>query len=148
MIEARPAGLKPVAVHHKAGNIDASIHGAIEKLKRSLEHTFEKKEPGAELIEQIQKSPYSRDLIGYHGQPPEVKWPNNAKIAVQFVLNYEEGGEKHIEHGDAGSEQFLSEIIGAASYPAKHMLSKKAGHHHNNLSHIVFVETLRVTDGY
>ncbi|OTT96117.1 HPF/RaiA family ribosome-associated protein [Acinetobacter nosocomialis M2] len=44
MIEARPAGLKPVAVHHKAGNIDASIHGAIEKLKRSLEHTFEKKE--------------------------------------------------------------------------------------------------------
>ncbi len=44
MIEARPSGLKPVAVHHKAGNIDASIHGAIEKLKRSLEHTFEKKE--------------------------------------------------------------------------------------------------------
>ena len=43
MIEARPSGLKPVAVHHKAGNIDASIHGAIEKLKRSLEHTFEKK---------------------------------------------------------------------------------------------------------
>ena len=70
---------------------------------------------GAELIEQIQKSPYSRDLIGYHGQPPEVKWPNNAKVAVQFVLNYEEGGEKHIEHGDEGSEQFLSEIIGAAS---------------------------------
>ncbi|PRD12299.1 allantoinase, partial [Pantoea coffeiphila] len=76
---------------------------------------------GAELIEQIQKSPYSRDLVGYHGQPPEVKWPNNAKVAVQFVLNYEEGGEKHIEHGDEGSEQFLSEIIGAASYPAKHM---------------------------
>lgn len=76
---------------------------------------------GAELIEQIQKSPYSRDLIGYHGQPPQVKWPNNAKVAVQFVLNYEEGGEKHIEHGDDGSEQFLSEIIGAASYPAKHM---------------------------
>ncbi len=40
---------------------------------------------------------------------------------MQFVLNYEEGGEKHIEHGDEGSEQFLSEIIGAASYPAKHM---------------------------
>ena len=50
-----------------------------------------------------------------------MKWPNNAKVAVQFVLNYEEGGEKHIEHGDEGSEQFLSEIIGAASYPAKHM---------------------------
>ena len=66
---------------------------------------------GAELIEQIQKSPYSRDLIGYHGQPPEVKWPNNAKIAVQFVLNYEEGGEKHIEHGDAGSEQFYQKLL-------------------------------------
>ena len=59
---------------------------------------------GAELIEQIQKSPYSRDLIGYHGKPPQVQWPNHAKIAVQFVLNYEEGGEKHIEHGDEGSE--------------------------------------------
>ena len=66
---------------------------------------------GAELIEQIQKSPYSRNLIGYHGQPPEVKWPNNAKVAVQFVLNYEEGGEKHIEHGDEGSEQFYPRLL-------------------------------------
>ncbi|HBR91188.1 MAG TPA: allantoinase, partial [Acinetobacter nosocomialis] len=92
-----------------------------EKLNKRRAIVTESYLSGAELIEQIQKSPYSRDLIGYHGQPPEVKWPNNAKIAVQFVLNYEEGGEKHIEHGDAGSEQFLSEIIGAASYPAKHM---------------------------
>nr|WP_243898219.1 allantoinase PuuE [Acinetobacter soli] len=66
-------------------------------------------------------TPYSRDLIGYHGQPPHANWPNQAKIAVQFVLNYEEGGENHIEHGDAGSEQFLSDIIGAASFPSKHM---------------------------
>nr|WP_243897828.1 allantoinase PuuE [Acinetobacter soli] len=66
-------------------------------------------------------TPYSRDLIGYHGQPPHANWPNQAKIAVQFVLNYEEGSENHIEHGDAGSEQFLSDIIGAASFPSKHM---------------------------
>lgn len=66
---------------------------------------------GAELIEQIQKSPYSRDLIGYHGQPPEVKWPNNAKVAVQFVLNYEEGGEKHIEHGDEVRNSFYQRLL-------------------------------------
>ena len=52
---------------------------------------------------------------------PDPKWPNQARIAVQFVLNYEEGGENHVEHGDLGSEQFLSEIVGAASFNAKHM---------------------------
>ena len=75
---------------------------------------------GKQLIETIQKQEYSRDLIGYHGEPPHAQWPNAARIAVQFVLNYEEGGENHIEHGDAGSEQFLSEIVGAASFPAVH----------------------------
>lgn len=76
---------------------------------------------GQELIDSIRSAPYSRDLIGYHGEPPKVQWPNGARVAVQFVLNYEEGGENHIEHGDTGSEQFLSEIIGAASFPDKHM---------------------------
>ena len=76
---------------------------------------------GQELIEDIRSEPYSRDLIGYHGDVPKVEWPNQARIAVQFVLNYEEGGENHIEHGDAGSEQFLSDIIGAASFSDKHM---------------------------
>lgn len=76
---------------------------------------------GQELIDSIQKAPYSRDLIGYHGLPPHPHWPQQARIAVQFVLNYEEGGENHVEHGDAGSEQFLSDIIGAASFPDKHM---------------------------
>ncbi|MGE8537765.1 MAG: allantoinase PuuE [Acinetobacter sp.] len=76
---------------------------------------------GQALIDDIRNQPYSRDLIGYHGEPPKVQWPNGARVAVQFVLNYEEGGENHIEHGDAGSEQFLSEIIGAASFPDKHM---------------------------
>lgn len=64
---------------------------------------------------------YPRDLIGYAGKPPQAAWPGKARVAVQFVLNYEEGAENHIWHGDAGSEQFLSDIIGAASYPAQHM---------------------------
>lgn len=64
---------------------------------------------------------YPRDLIGYGRQPPHARWPNQARIAVQFVLNYEEGGENCVLHGDPGSEQFLSEIIGAASYPDRHL---------------------------
>ncbi|WP_345783510.1 allantoinase PuuE [Pseudoxanthomonas winnipegensis] len=65
--------------------------------------------------------PYPRDLIGYGRDAPHADWPGGARIAVQFVLNYEEGGENNVLHGDAGSEQFLSEIVGAASYPARHM---------------------------
>jgi putative urate catabolism protein len=64
---------------------------------------------------------YPRDLVGYGRTPPHADWPGDARIAVQFVLNYEEGGENSVLHGDAGSEQFLSEIIGAAAYPARHM---------------------------
>jgi len=66
-------------------------------------------------------SDYPRDMIGYGGHPPHAEWPGDARIALQFVLNYEEGGENNVLHGDAGSEQFLSEIIGAQSYPARHM---------------------------
>jgi putative urate catabolism protein len=66
-------------------------------------------------------APYPRDLIGYGRNPPHPHWPGDARVAVQFVLNYEEGGENSVLHGDKGSEQFLSEIIGAASYPARHM---------------------------
>ncbi len=64
---------------------------------------------------------YPRDLIGYGRNPPAAKWPGKARIAVQFVLNYEEGAENSVLHGDAGSEAFLSEIIGAAVYPARHL---------------------------
>ncbi|WP_386066141.1 allantoinase PuuE [Tahibacter sp. UC22_41] len=64
---------------------------------------------------------YPRDLLGYGRRPPHADWPGGARVAVQFVLNYEEGGENCVLHGDAGSEQFLSEIIGAASYPARHL---------------------------
>lgn len=64
---------------------------------------------------------YPRDMKGYAGKPPHAQWPNNARVAVQFVLNFEEGGENHVLHGDSGSEQFLSDIIGAASFPDRHM---------------------------
>jgi putative urate catabolism protein len=66
-------------------------------------------------------SGYPRDMIGYGGNPPHAQWPGGARIALQFVLNYEEGGENNVLHGDPGSERFLSEIIGAESYPARHM---------------------------
>ncbi len=66
-------------------------------------------------------SDYPRDLVGYGREAPQAEWPGDARIALQFVLNYEEGGENNILHGDAGSEQFLSELIGAQSYPARHM---------------------------
>ena len=64
---------------------------------------------------------YPRDLHGYGPNPPHANWPGNARIALQFVFNLEEGGENCVLHGDPGSEQFLSEIVGAASYPARHM---------------------------
>ncbi|MCO5064895.1 MAG: allantoinase PuuE [Rhizobiaceae bacterium] len=60
---------------------------------------------------------YVRDMRGYGPNPPDPKWPGGAYVAVQFVLNYEEGGENNILHGDAASEAFLSEIVGAAPWP-------------------------------
>ena len=65
--------------------------------------------------------PYPRDLVGYGRNPPHAQWPGQARIAVQFVLNYEEGGENAVLHGDAGSEQFLSEMFNPASYPDRHL---------------------------
>ncbi len=65
---------------------------------------------------------YQRDMIGYGRTPPFADWPNKARVAVQFVINYEEGGENNVLHGDAASEAFLSEIIGAAPWPGmRHM---------------------------
>ena len=60
---------------------------------------------------------YPRDMKGYGANQPKAPWPDNARIAVQFVLNYEEGGENNILHGDKASEAFLSEIVGAAAWP-------------------------------
>lgn len=62
---------------------------------------------------------YPRDMTGYGPTPPDAQWPNGARIAVQIVLNYEEGGENNILHGDAASEAFLSEIVGAAAWPGQ-----------------------------
>ena len=67
------------------------------------------------------KPPYPRDLIGYGRNVPHASWPGNARVAVQFVLNYEEGGENCVLHGDKASEQFLSEIIGAQAFEARHL---------------------------
>ena len=65
---------------------------------------------------------YPRDLIGYGRNPPDPRWPGRARIAVQFVLNYEEGGERSILHGDATSEAFLSDVLGAVPWPGqRHM---------------------------
>ena len=64
---------------------------------------------------------YPRDLKGYGRNPPHAQWPGQARVAVQFVLNYEEGGENSVLHGDAGSEQFLSEMFNPASFPERHI---------------------------
>ena len=58
----------------------------------------------------------NRDLVGYGGTPPAANWPGGARTAVQFVVNYEEGAENNVLNGDAGSEAFLSEMVGAGSH--------------------------------
>ena len=65
--------------------------------------------------------PYPRDLRGYGKNVPHARWPGQARIAVQFVLNYEEGGENNQLHGDTASETFLSEIVGAQAFDNRHM---------------------------
>ncbi len=64
---------------------------------------------------------YPRDMVGYGRTPPHPLWPGQARVALQFVLNYEEGGENNVLHGDPASETFLSEIIGAQAFPMRHM---------------------------
>jgi allantoinase len=64
---------------------------------------------------------YPRDLLGYGKSPPHPRWPNGARIAVQFVLNYEEGAENCVLDGDPASETFLSEIVNAQAFPMRHM---------------------------
>ena len=64
---------------------------------------------------------YPRDLAGHGRHPPHAAWPGHARIALQFVLNYEEGGETSVLHGDAGSEQFLSEMFNPPSFADRHL---------------------------
>jgi allantoinase len=75
----------------------------------------------AETMRGMTLGDYPRDMIGYGANPPNPNWPGNAKIAVQFVLNYEEGAENSVLHGDRGSETFLSEIVGAQEFPNRHL---------------------------
>jgi len=65
--------------------------------------------------------PYPRDMVGYSNHRPAAHWPGNARVAIQFVLNYEEGAENNVLHGDAGSEQFLSELFNPSAYAARHL---------------------------
>ncbi len=88
---------------------------------------------------------YPRDLVGYGSDPPGPQWPGNARIAVQFVLNYEEGGENCILHGDHGSEAFLSEIVGAQSYQGMRHMNMESIYEYGSRSgfwrlHRLFVE--------
>jgi putative urate catabolism protein len=69
---------------------------------------------------------YPRDLIGYANCPPAVTWPNNARLAIQFVINYEEGGENCVLHGDESSESFLSEMYGAQAYEGQRHMSMES----------------------
>ena len=64
---------------------------------------------------------YPRDMRGYGRHTPHAMWPGNARITLQFVLNYEEGGENSVLHGDAGSEQFLSEMFNPPAFAARHL---------------------------
>jgi putative urate catabolism protein len=64
---------------------------------------------------------YPRDMIGYGATPPDPQWPGGARVALQIVLNYEEGAERSVLHGDPASETFLSEISGAEAFPTRHM---------------------------
>ena len=64
---------------------------------------------------------YPRNMIGYGSKDLKISWPNNAKLALQIVLNYEEGAENNILHGDKSSETFLSEIIGAKAIKGRHI---------------------------
>jgi len=69
---------------------------------------------------------YPRDLHGYGGRPPDPAWPDDAVLALQFVLNYEEGGENNVLHGDPASEAFLSEIVGAEPWPGRRHMNMES----------------------
>ncbi|MCP4383756.1 MAG: allantoinase PuuE [Hyphomicrobiales bacterium] len=69
---------------------------------------------------------YPRDMIGYGRNPPDPQWPDDGLVAVQFVVNYEEGGENNILHGDEASEAFLSEIVGADAWPGRRHMNMES----------------------
>jgi len=87
---------------------------------------------------------YPRDLVGYGRNPPDPQWPGRARVAVQFVVNYEEGGENNILHGDAASEAFLSEIPGAAPFPGMRHMNMESIYEYG--SRVGFWRLLRMFD--
>ena len=74
----------------------------------------------------MNETTYARDLRGYGRNPPDPKWPGDARVAVQFVINYEEGAENCILHGDPASESFLSEIVGARPLPGRRNMNMES----------------------
>ncbi|MEZ9232960.1 allantoinase PuuE [Vibrio amylolyticus] len=89
---------------------------------------------------------YSRDLIGYGQNPPHPHWPNNAKVAISFVLNYEEGGERCVLHGDGESEAFLSEIPSAQPIKGERHMSMESIYEYGSRAGVWRV--LRLFDEY
>ncbi|MFT5692784.1 MAG: allantoinase [Oceanicoccus sp.] len=75
---------------------------------------------------------YPRDLVGYANSPPKVTWPNSARLAIQFVINYEEGGENCVLHGDEASESFLSEMFGAQPYNDQRHMSMESNYEYGS----------------
>src|SRR3954469_25516536 len=77
---------------------------------------------------------YPRDLVGYSRTPPHPRWPGDARVCVQFVINYEEGGENNILHGDPASEAFLSEIVGAQPWPGQRHMNMESIYEYGSLA--------------
>ena len=89
---------------------------------------------------------YPRDLIGYGAHPPHPRWPGDARIAVQIVMNYEEGGENCLLHGDAQSEAYLQEVVGTAPLPGQRNLSVESVYEYG--SRAGFWRLMRLFDKY
>jgi hypothetical protein len=82
---------------------------------------------------------YPRDIYGYGRNPPDPRWPGDARIAVQFVVNVEEGGKNNIRHGDRASEAFLSDILGVQPWP---------GQRHANIESMYDMVRAQASGGY
>jgi len=89
---------------------------------------------------------YPRDLIGYGAHPPHPRWPGDTRIAVQFVLNYEEGAERAVMHGDEVSEYFLSEMVGTTPIPGMRHMSMESLYEYG--SRVGFWRIKRLFDAY
>ena len=78
------------------------------------------------ITSNFDQASYPRDLKGYGDNPPKANWPGGAKIAVQFVLNIEEGAENSVLHGDGQSERFLSDVLGTPEFTNRHQSTESA----------------------